>query len=235
MRICLNMRMLQWTAGVICLTFFASVGAAQTPEIRIGAALTRAQEAGIPIALLESKRAEGKAKGIPMDRIATAVENRLQHLERARGAMSRGTTDVDAALLSVGADAISVGVSEAALAEIAASAGKDRRNVAVAALTFLVSREGLSSSVALTRVKVALDKSPKALTDLVSGPGLAVGRTGADPPGNAVGRTGADPPGNAQGLKNSGPPSSVSPPGQDKPPDKPGRGNSADPPGRGRQ
>src|SRR4030095_12330423 len=116
MRICLKMRMLQWMAGAVCLTTLASVGAAQTPEARIGVALTRAQEVGIPISLLESKRAEGKAKGVPMDRIAAAVEVRLQYLERARNAMSRGTTDLDAALLSVGADALSVGVSETALA-----------------------------------------------------------------------------------------------------------------------
>src|SRR5262245_27803667 len=93
MRICF-LQLLQRMAGVVFLTLLAAVAVAQTPEARIEIAIERAQEAGIPISLLESKRAEGKAKGIPIERIATAVETRLQHLERARQAIGRGATDL---------------------------------------------------------------------------------------------------------------------------------------------
>ena len=216
MRICLLERLLQWMAGFVLLSCLAAVAVAQTPEARIGIAMARAQEVGIPISLLESKRAEGNAKGIPIDRIATAVETRLQHLERARVAMSRGITDLDAALLSVGADAIATGVSESVLTEIASVAGKDRRAVAVAALTYLVSREGLGSNVALTRVKAALQKGPNGLTDLMSGPGVAAGQGKSNPPGNA------------RGQKNeAGPPAAISAPGQGKPTTSPRKSDGA--------
>jgi hypothetical protein len=210
MRTCLLEQLLQWMARFVLVTCLAAVAVAQTPEARIGIAMARAQEAGIPISLLESKRAEGNAKGIPIERIATAVETRLQHLERARVAMSRGVTDLDAALLSVGADAIATGVSESVLTEIASAAGKDRRAVAVAALTYLVSREGLASNVALTQVKAALKKGPDGLTDLMSGPGVAAGKAKSNPPGNARGKN-----------NEAGPPAAISAPGQGKPPKSP--------------
>ncbi|MBW3571262.1 MAG: hypothetical protein KY467_09160, partial [Gemmatimonadetes bacterium] len=50
---------------------------AQDPQQRIETARQRAESAGIPVALLDSKVAEGRAKGVPMDRIAGAVERRL--------------------------------------------------------------------------------------------------------------------------------------------------------------
>src|SRR5688572_10609415 len=127
---------------MIVLTLFPLGALAQTPEERIDAAMARAESAGIPTTLLESKIEEGRAKGIPMDRIATAAETRLQHLEQARAAMSRSANDLDAAHLSVGADAIGTGVSQAVLEKIASSAPRDRRAVAITALTQLVS-EGI--------------------------------------------------------------------------------------------
>ena len=48
----------------------------QPPQDRINTALARARQVGIPVALLESKIAEGKAKGVSMERIAAAVERR---------------------------------------------------------------------------------------------------------------------------------------------------------------
>ena len=215
-----KMQKLQWVVGLVVLVLLPTVAEAQTVEERIEAAMARAQDAGIPVSLLESKRAEGQAKGVPMDRIATAVEARLQHLETARQAMGRVANDVDAAQLSVGADAIGAGVSEAVLAEIAGSAGRDRRSVAVAALTHLVSREGLASNVALARVKAALAQGPQALTNLATRAGAGRGRIpeGIPPTGGtpgAAGRSGA-----------GGPPSSVPAPGQANPPAPPSRGNA---------
>jgi hypothetical protein len=151
--------------------------------------------------------------------------------------MGRGGTDLDAALLSVGADAIGAGVSESVLTEVASAVEKDRRAVAIAALTYLVSREGLVPNVAVKQVKAALEKGPQALTDLMSGPGAAGGGK-SNPPGNARGQqteagSSASPRGNARGQQTeAGPPAAVSAPGQGKPANSPPK--KADSPGRGK-
>jgi hypothetical protein len=191
---------------------------AQTAQERIDAASAHAREAGIPVTLLESKVAEGKAKGIPMDRIAAAVERREAALEKASQAL-RGRPDIGAADLSVGADAIETGVSAAVLKAIADSAPRDRRVVAIAALTELV-REGNVPEAALDRVKDALKRGPDALANLPAQAASGQDRSGGQqnaPGSNGQGRGGAQ-----------GPPSSVPAPGTSTEPTKPG-GKPADP------
>ncbi len=86
------------------------------PAQRIEAARRRADAAGIPVSLLDLKVAEGRAKGVPADRIAGAVEVRLSLLSRAREAMAgAGRGALSAAELSAGAYALSAGVSTEAL------------------------------------------------------------------------------------------------------------------------
>ena len=210
----------------------------QPPQERINAALARARQAGIPVALLESKIAEGKAKGVPMERIAAAIERRQAALERASQAL-RGGADA-AASLAVGADAIESGVSEAVLRAVADDAPRDRRNVAIAALTELV-HQGNTPEAALVRVRDALRRGPDALSNLPAE--AAAGRRGGGPSdgqksGNAGGRAGAEP----------GPPAAVPAPGKPPQAGRPqgqGRGPTDDPgkpanpdqptnPGRGR-
>ena len=207
--------------GAALLTVFvrADAAMAQTTQERIDAATAHAREAGIPVTLLESKVAEGKAKGIPMDRIATAVERREASLEKASQAL-RGRPDVGAADLSVGADAIETGVSAAVLKAIADSAPRDRRVVAIAALTELV-REGHVPEAALDRVKDALKRGPDALANLPAQAAAGQGRSSGQPstPGSDAGQGR----GGAQG-----PPSSVPAPGTSTEPTKPG-GKPADP------
>ena len=135
----------------------------QPPQERINTALARAREVGIPVALLESKIAEGKAKGVSLDRIAIALERRQAALERANQAM-RGQADAVASL-AVAADAIESGVSENVLRAVADSAPRDRRNVAIAALTELV-HQGQTPDAALQRVRDALKRGPDALANL---------------------------------------------------------------------
>ena len=125
---------------------------AQPPQERINAALTRAQQVGTPVSLLESKIAEGKAKGVSLERIAVAIERRQAALERASEAL-RGEADA-ASTLAVGADAIEAGVSEAVLRAVGGDAPRDRRNVAIAALTELV-HQGHTPEAALARVRTA--------------------------------------------------------------------------------
>ena len=163
---------IQWILVLALLAILSVPAAAQTPQERIDAAMTRSQREGIPLSLLESKIAEGRAKGVAMDRIAMAVESRLRNLEQAKVIMARVANDVDAAQLSVGADAIGGGVSEAVLEKITASASRERRAVAVAALTQLV-LHGIAPEAALLQVKDALARGPQALANLAAQPGVS--------------------------------------------------------------
>jgi hypothetical protein len=181
-----------------------------TSDSRIAAAFARASATGIPVGLLESKLAEGKAKGVPMDRIAGAIERRLAGLERAREALA-GRGQVNAADLAVAADALDSGVSAAVLRAIAESAPQERRAVAIAALTQLV-QLGHVPERALEQVREALQRGPQALADLpvqaAGSSGKPGPRDGSAPAGAAAGRAGA--PGKPDGV---GPGTSAGPGG----------------------
>ncbi|HYH79289.1 MAG TPA: hypothetical protein VEX86_05820 [Longimicrobium sp.] len=200
--------------AVLLLSPLSWAAAQGNPARRIEAARQRAAQAGIPVALLDGKVAEGRAKSIPEERIAAAVERRLASLERARAAMTAGTRPpaVTAADLTVAADALDAGVDPAVVGRVAQSAAADRRAVAIAVLTELV-KQGLSSEQALARVTAALANGPEALRQL---PGEA--RSNANGRGNAGGARRGPPEGrgsanpNAHGGRGNaggGPPASV--------------------------
>ena len=132
---------------------------AQTPQARIAAAMNAAAEAKIPLSLVKSKVAEGEAKRVPQERIATAVEARVKSLVRASETLQRA--DVEArneGELLVSADALDAGVSESALVRISQDAPPERRTVAIAVLADLV-RLGAASDNALARVSGAVSSS----------------------------------------------------------------------------
>jgi hypothetical protein len=133
----------------------------QGAQQRIDVALARARSQGVPVSLLESKIAEGKAKGVPLDRIAAAIDRRESALERAAQAM-KGHDQLTDADLSVGADAVDAGVSDAVLKAVVDSAPRERRAAAIAALTELVER-GTAPDAALARIRDALKRGPDAL------------------------------------------------------------------------
>jgi tetratricopeptide (TPR) repeat protein len=184
----------------------------QPPQDRINTGLARARQVGIPVALLESKIAEGKAKGVSLERIAAAVERREAALEKAQQAL-RGQPDATSSL-SVGADAVESGVSEAVLKAVADSAPRDRRNVAIAALTELV-LQGHVPEAALERVREALKRGPDALANLPA-EAAAARRGGA---GAAGQRGGAG--GGGAGTE-PGPPAGVPAPGNPPQAGRPG-------------
>ena len=171
----------------------------QPPQDRINTALARARQVGIPVSLLESKIAEGKAKGVSLERIADAVARREAALEKASEAL-RGQPEA-ASSLSVGADAVEAGVSEAALKAVADNAPRDRRNVAIAVLTELV-EQGHTPAAALERVTEALKRGPDALANLPA-QAAAARAGGAGAASGRGGRSGAE----------AGPPASVPAPG----------------------
>jgi hypothetical protein len=204
-----------------------AVAQVQPSQERINTALARARQVGIPVALLEAKIAEGKAKGVSLDRIAAAIERREMTLEHASRVMKGQPGNGDAEL-SVAADAIDSGVSDTVLRSIAESAPRDRRAVAIAALTQLV-QQGHVPEAALDRVKDALKRGPEALLNLPAEAGPkgkgndnAKGPPRVGPP-DATGNRGTGNSGGGGGRQ-SGPPTSVPAPGQATQPTKPDKG-----------
>ena len=187
---------------------------AQTPQERINRGLDRARAAGIPVELLESKIAEGKAKGVSLDRVATVVERRLGALEHASQVM-RGPRDAGTAGLGVAADAVEAGVNDAVLAAIADTAPRERRAVAIAALTQLV-QLGHVPEEALARVREALARGPEALDRLQAEARRDADRR-RDPERQ---RPGAEP---ERRRPEARPPDAVPAPGRPSQPTRPGR------------
>lgn len=128
---------------------------------RIDEAMARAEAAGVPTELLQLKQAEGEAKGVPLDRIADAMEERADALIAAREAMPES----DAHAVAAGADAVEAGIGQAVLEHIENTVPAERRFVA----TYVVSRLvdlGRAPAEALAQVEDALARGPAALDNL---------------------------------------------------------------------
>jgi hypothetical protein len=180
-----------------------SLALAQTPEQRIENAMTRASTAGIPLSLLETKIADGKAKGVSMDRIAAAVEKRTTALQRAQTALSSGGVDPTEQELDMAADAMDLGVSAAVLQALSETSGGERRAAAIAALTQLVAMDVVPAE-ALERVSAALARGGDALANLPTEAAAARERRG---PPTGIGNASARP-------AKAGPPAGIPAPGQ---------------------
>lgn len=180
-------------AGVAALLLIAAPLAAQEAQGEVAAeSFARAQAAGIPLSLLESKLAEGRAKGVATATIEAAIERRTEALIAASGVFAAaGVENAGEADFSVAADALEGGVSAEVLQTISATAPAERRAVAIAALTHLVA-EGQLPEDALIRVETALQAGPEALANLAAEVGAGAS-AGADAPGLGVGAAaGAD-------------------------------------------
>ncbi|CAN5770015.1 hypothetical protein BH23GEM3_BH23GEM3_07140 [soil metagenome] len=221
-------------AAILALLLLPGVVHSQEQDAaaRIAAAMQQARASNLPVALLESKVAEGRAKGVPEARIATAVEGRLASVSRAHDVMRRAP-GLNPAQLAVGADALEAGVREAVLGTLAMNAPADRRAVAIAVLTQLV-RLGEPQEPALAQVRAALQQGPEALQQLPAQAAEAQRRRG--PPQDASNASGKGNNGRALGQQmggagapGGGPPPSA--PAKGKRPDagKPGKGNQGNP------
>ena len=171
---------------------------AQTPDQQIERALQRARQAGVPVQLLESKIAEGKAKKIPLAIIARAVEQRLEVLQRVQTRLAE--RQLNSEELGVAADALLTGVSESALQNVAENAPRERRSVAISTLQSLV-QLGHSSEQALESVTKALKGGPDALLNLPAQAAAARAAHGGGPPQGA----------GASSQGRGGPPAAVKP------------------------
>jgi len=193
------------------------VAGQQNAAARIETAKRDAAAAGIPVALLESRVAEGRAKGVPMERIAAAVERRASSLIQARQALTPAVRNLTEADLSAGADAVEAGIEGGALREVIASAQAEDRPVALAVLTYLHREQGMPVGEAVGHVKQALKSGPEALRTL---PSQAAANRG--------GGRGRTPPGQAK-KGTSGAPQAIPTPGK-----KPGVGKPTEKPGKGK-
>ena len=155
---------------------------AQTPEERIEAARGRVTAAGIPDSLLNERVALGKARGIPMERIAASVERRASALTAAQQAMGGPARELTPADLNAGADAVQARVPVAILRTLTERAQGADRPVAIAVLAQL-HRDGLPAADALERVTGALGKGPDALRTLPDEVAAERRRTQPAPPG----------------------------------------------------
>lgn len=184
----------------------------EDPAQRISAVIERARSAGLPVQLLESKVAEGRAKNVPLERIAAVVEQRATAMGRAQQVLRDvlGEADVPAEDVAVAADALQVGVAEAVVAEVAAASDGPRRTVAIAALAQLVA-DGVLPEEALARVRTAMERGHEALMNL---PAAARRPEGAGPPA---------------GLPATGRPAGAGRPPGKGPPE--GKGKGGGPPG----
>lgn len=199
---------------------------------RIEAALRQAREAGIPEALLQNRVAEGRAKGVPLERIADAVERRAASLFSAQELMRQSVGQTGQPELAAAADAVEAGVAGSAVAEIARSSRGDDRAVALAVLTYLHG-QGIPDDQAVAQVRGALRQGPDALRNLPA-QAAARGRGQTGRPADA-----GPPAGVSRGnAGRRGPPAGIPGPGSQPGagrPDNPGRGQGGPPAGQGRQ
>lgn len=170
-------------AAVACVVLMLATlpAGAQTPEQQIQAALDRARQAGVPAELLESKIAEGRAKGVAEARIAQAVTHRLDALERVQARLAEAGHDLTTEELGVAADAAQAGVSDVVLEAVVSNTPLERRAVAMAALSQLV-QLGHAPQEAYDKVKEALARGPDALMNLPAQAAAARGGRPVDIP-----------------------------------------------------
>jgi hypothetical protein len=209
------------TAIVLLLLAFSPLAAgAQSSgaEQRIEAAMGAVRAAGLPASLLQSKVAEGRAKGISPDRIAAAVEQRAQALIGAQQALQR-VPGVGSADVAVAADALQAGVDVEIVRQLASDAPANQRAVAIAVLTQLV-KQGVPAAQALGRVKNALKKGPEALRT------LPLNSKGGNPNAKGAAKRGQPDAKAGQGKgkpPKAGPPPGLPPPGREPGKEKPGK------------
>jgi len=188
--LCLAAALILAPAALLAQDSTTAAGPAAGADARIDAALSTALDAGIPVSLLERKIAEGKAKGVSMDRIAAAVQHRLDGLLKAQDALQKaGLESTTEGELSVAADAVQGGVSQTALAAISQRSTDGSRAVAIAVLTDLVA-QGHVPDQALAQVEAALARGPEALANLSAesaGAGRGQAAAGANVAGGAGG------------------------------------------------
>lgn len=180
----------RWMALIAVLVLAPLHAAAQTPTQRIETVRARMAQLRIPVELIDSKVAEGRAKGVAMDRIAAAVERRGAGLATAQTALARPGRPADRAELAAGADAVDAGIDAGSIRAAAQAAPAGHGAIALAVLTQL-HLQGVPVGRALEMVRRAAARGDQAVADLAQ-PGNGRGNSGNAPragnQGNGNGR-----------------------------------------------
>jgi hypothetical protein len=157
-------------------------------QSRIETSIEHAMTVGIPVSLLESKIAEGKAKGVSMTRIAAAVEHRLEVLTRAQAALSAHGEAVATAELAAAANAMEAGANKDNVREVRESAAPEQRPAALTLLAELIA-DGRLPAQAVAGVQTAIDAQSATLLRL-QGQGGAGSSANAAAKGDAAAQAG---------------------------------------------
>lgn len=180
----------------------------------------QAQADGLPADALVSRALEGRAKGVPEDRIVRAVSAYATQLEASKRAVAAGGRAPSAGEIEAGALALGLGAREADVSALARQAPSGRSlTVPLAVMGSLIAR-GLPSDAALGRVQASLmeRQTDRELMGLPGGGPPAGVTPGGPPPWAGPGATASPPagppagvPGNAGGVDpgQRGPPEGV--------------------------
>lgn len=136
-------------------------------QARINAAFEQATSVGVPASMLESKVAEGRAKGASMARIAAAVEHRLEVLTQAHSAIAARGEAASRAELAAAATALEAGARKEDVREVRESAKPEQRPAALTLLAEFVA-EGRLPAQAVAGVQAAIAAQSSALLRLQS-------------------------------------------------------------------
>lgn len=105
---------------------------------RLLCAVVKAEEEGLPPDLLFQKLEEGLGKRVPLSRILTVIQKKVDHLNFARSLLSEGAPPLmDDPIVGRVAKILSLGVSEAEITEIFGSAYNAPRSMRVVAAEIL--------------------------------------------------------------------------------------------------
>ncbi len=191
---------LRWLAGLLAIVatplgaqgdVAARLAGRVSPEV---AALVRqvaadAAARGLPIDPLIQKAIEGGAKGVPADRVATAVRSVVMQLDGAASALREaGLTPPDTDEIAAGGFALNAGLAGRDITALARAAGRSYRVAAMLRVSGTLSALGVPAAevVALVTETMRAGRSPADLLALPARVQAEVAR-GATPAQAAAG------------------------------------------------
>lgn len=167
------------------------LGARVSPEVlaAVDSAAADAAARGLPVEPLIEKALEGAAKGVPADRVIAAVRALVTRLAGAAGALRRGgVTAPDPAAIEAGAFAITAGLTETQVRDLARASTGHYTPVATLRVAATLAALGVPPAQAV-ELLVANIQAGRSTTDLAALPGSVQGQVarGATPAQAAAG------------------------------------------------
>lgn len=167
------------------------LGARVSPAVlaAVDSAAADAAARGLPVDPLIEKALEGAAKGVPADRVIAAVRALVTRLGAAAGALRQGgVTAPDPAAIAAGAFALTAGLSETQVRDLARASTGPHTPVATLRVAATLAAIGVPPAQAV-ELLVANIRAGRSTTDLAGLPGSVQGQVarGATPAQAAAG------------------------------------------------